>query len=300
MEMRKDVQYVGKQLLWSMTTDNDKETESHIAELGEMRDQVAQLALANSNVEALELFNNEYNDATLALQDVLIEIDNFADNIAEESYNSSNRLGTIATIFMVAMGVLCTLFCTYIGILITRTIKKPVEELEKAAEKLSNGKLDAKIVYESKDELGSLANSFRTAFSFMEEVIKDTSYMLGELAAGNFRVETNNAAVYKGDFAGVLSSTMALEDHLDNTLKQINEGSNQVAIGANQMAENAQSLAEGATEQAGAIEELTATVENVNSMAKESATTARAAAEETEQAAKDAEAGQKSMQEVFL
>lgn len=48
MEMRKDVQYVGKQLLWSMTTDSAEETESHIAEVTSYATRV------RANLELLE------------------------------------------------------------------------------------------------------------------------------------------------------------------------------------------------------------------------------------------------------
>lgn len=330
MEMRKDVQYVGKQLLWSMTTDNDKETQSHIEEvtaysqkvrdnmellernfinqelltklhdavleLGELRKQVADLALENKNDEALDIFNNEYNDATLVLQDVLADIADFSNDQADTTYHDANALGRVTMIVVIVMAVVCTLFCVYIAKIITKSIQKPVAELEEAAEKLSRGELDAEITYESKDELGGLANSFRLACSFMNSIIRDLNYLLGELATGNFRVKSQDVNAYRGDFAGVLQSMRVLVDNLDDTLKQINEGSNQVAVGANQMAESAQSLAEGASEQAGAVEELTATIESVSVMAKDSAASARVAAEHTNIAAKDAEEGQKSMQ----
>lgn len=330
MEIRKDVQYVGKQLLWSMTTDSVTETEAHISEataysvtvqenvqklkenfdnqalltrldaavteLGKQRLRVSELALVNANAEALVIYNNEYDAAITALQNVLIEIGNSSNNEATSSYKSSSTLGTVATVVMIAIGILCIVFCLYLAALITKSIQSPVAELEDAAEKLSRGELDVEIMYDAQDELGNLAGSFRSAFTFMKEVINDTGYILGEIAAGNFCVKSKNLNAYKGKFAEVLTSMRALVENLDNTLKQINEGSNQVAIGAGQLSESAQSLAEGATEQAGAVEELTATVENVNSMAKSSAAEAKAAAEETLKAAKDAEAGQESMQ----
>lgn len=224
MEMRKDVQYVGKQLLWAMTTDDTEDTRAHIQEvttyaknvranlellqnnfanaalisrletavtnLGAIRDTVADLASANQNAEALEIYNDEYNDATVELQNVLMEIGTFADDVAASSYAQANTLGIVATVIMIAMGIISVAFCTYIGMLITKSIQRPVAELEKAAEKLSKGELDAEIVYESKDELGNLANSFRTAFNFMKDVISDTDHMLGEIAAGNFQVQS--------------------------------------------------------------------------------------------------------------
>lgn len=332
MEIRKDVQYVAKQILWSMTTDDQSETEAYLAEaekyagyisnnveklsdtfsnkellaqvnaaladLKTERNAVMEFAHKNKNDEALAIYNTTYNDATIKLQNVLVEVGTFADNDASDSYQSASTLGTMAAVIMIGIGIVCILFCSYIGIIISKSIQKPAIELEEAAKKLSMGQLDALIVYESEDELGSLADSFRTAFTFMKEVISDTRYLLGEISSGNFRVKSKSRDQYIGAFADILQSMKVLVDNLDGTLKQINEGSNQVAVGANQMAESAQSLAEGATEQAGAIEELTATVEDVNNMAKESADHALKTAESTRQAATDAQEGQQSMQEL--
>lgn len=171
-------------------------------------------------------------------------------------------------------------------------------ELDAAAEKLSRGDLDIVIQYESKDELGNLAKSFRQACGFMQAVIVDTGYCLGEVAKGNFRVKSKEVDKYSGHFTKILDSMRELVCNLDEILKQINEGSGQVAIGAEQMAQSAQSLAEGATEQAGAVEELTATVENVTSMSKDTAKSAEEAALSTMQAAVEAKDGKQSIQEL--
>lgn len=332
MEIRKDVQYVGKQLLWSMTTENEVETGNYVDEaitygefvaaniqelhktfdnqelldkldaalavLKEERSKVAELVVENANDEALALYNSSYNDATIVLQDVLIEIGKVADQEAADAYRSAATLGTTVTVVMIAMGVMSILFCVYLTALITRSIKQPVEELEEAAGKLSKGELDAAITYEARDELGGLADSFRIAFGFLQDIIEDTGYILSEVAKGNFRVKSKDASRYIGEFANVLKSLQELVSHQDDAMKQINEGSNQVTLGAGQMAESAQSLAEGATESAGAIEELTATVESVSAIAKDGAESAANSAEKTRQAAKDAQTGQQSMQEL--
>ena len=44
---------------------------------------------------------------------------------------------------------------------LTDNILEPLEQLENAAEAISNGKLDIEVSYDSQDELGSLAQSFR-------------------------------------------------------------------------------------------------------------------------------------------
>lgn len=48
MEIRKEIQYAGKQILWAMTTDNEKETEEHLKEAEEFSKRAA------NNIEELK------------------------------------------------------------------------------------------------------------------------------------------------------------------------------------------------------------------------------------------------------
>lgn len=199
------------------------------------------------------------------------------------------------------MGILAIILLVILMIAISKLVYKMLAPLSEVGEKIrefAGGNLQVEIQSESDDEIGQLAEDARSLLSNFRLIVKDIEYIMSEMAAGNFQVKSNNLDYYKGDFNAMIVAMRTLRDKMNNTLKQINEGSGQVAVGANQMAVSAQSLAEGAAEQAGAVEELTATVENVNIMSKESASNAKAAAKETNKAAKDAEAGQQSMQEL--
>lgn len=168
-------------------------------------------------------------------------------------------------------------FSTVIRTTITGIMLKPIQELESAAEKLKAGQLDVEINYESPDELGKLAGNFRQACKTLEVIVQDTSYLLGEMAEGNFNVSSNNPQIYIGNFKQQYESMSKLKHELSDTLTQINEASEQVASGSGQLAGGAQALAEGATDQAGAVEELTATVESVSGIAESSAESASGA-----------------------
>lgn len=330
MEIRKDLQYVGRQILWAMTTDDLAETQEHIdmstsyantvvanvqklsnsaggqvvgdklqAAVNKVkaeREQVIALAAVNRNDEALVIYNSTYNTAMEELQNILTEFGAYADTNAASSYGQAESLGAMAIVIMIVLGIVCLGFCVYMGLTITDLFKKPIRELEVAAGKLSKGEMDAEITYLADDEIGNLAKSFKEAFAFMSDVIGDTCFLLESLAESNFRVKSTKTDRYVGEFTRILSSMRTMVNNLDTTMKQINESSEQVALGSIQMAESAQSLAEGATEQAGAVEELTATVENVNNMAQESAAVAEKSAEETRRSAMEAEEGKQSMQ----
>ena len=330
MEIRKDIQLVGKYILWSMTTDDTGSTQSYlnsaqkyadqvgknvttleksyndkkkvaelkdaIEELKKQRTALMELAQQNKNDEALALFNSDYNDATEKLQDILVDIGKVASAEAKSQYTSARVTGIVSIILMILIGTGAVAFSTVIRTTITGIMLKPIQELEGAAEKLKAGQLDVEINYESPDELGKLAGNFRQACKTLEVIVQDTSYLLGEMAEGNFNVSSNNAQIYIGNFRQQYESISKLKHELSDTLTQINEASEQVASGSGQLAGGAQALAEGATDQAGAVEELTATVESVSGIAESSAESASGAYQMVRTAVEQADQSREELQ----
>lgn len=330
MEIRKDIQLVGKYILWSMTTDDTGSTQSYlnsaqkyadqvgknvttlkksfhdkkkvaelkdaIEELKKQRVALMELAQQNKNDEALALFNSDYNDATEKLQDILVDIGKVASAEAKSQYTSARVTGIVSIILMILIGTGAVAFSTVIRTTITGIMLKPIQELEGAAEKLKAGQLDVEINYESPDELGKLAGNFRQVCKTLEVIVQDTSYLLGEMAEGNFNVSSNNAQIYIGNFRQQYESISKLKHELSDTLTQINEASEQVASGSGQLAGGAQALAEGATDQAGAVEELTATVESVSGIAESSAESASGAYQMVRTAVEQADQSREELQ----
>ena len=330
MEIRKDIQLVGKYILWSMTTENTGSTQSYlnsaqqcadrvgknvtaleksfndkkkvaelkdaIEELKKQRAALMELAQQNKNDEALALFNSDYNDATEKLQDILVDIGKVASAEAKSQYTSARVTGLVSIILMILIGTGAVAFSTVIRTTITGIMLKPIQELEGAAEKLKAGQLDVEINYESPDELGKLAGNFRQACKTLEVIVQDTSYLLGEMAEGNFNVSSNNAQIYIGNFKQQYESMSKLKHELSDTMTQINEASEQVAAGSDQLAGGAQALAEGATDQAGAVEELTATVESVSGIAESSAESASGAYQMVRTAVEQADQSREELQ----
>lgn len=330
MEIRKDIQLVGKYILWSMTTDDASSTQSYsnlaqkyadqvgknvtaleksyndkkkvaelkdaIEELKKQRAAVVELAKRNKNDEALALFNSDYNDATEKIQDILVDIGKVASAEAKSQYTSARVTGLVSIILMILIGTGAVAFSTVIRTTITGIMLKPIQELEGAAEKLKAGQLDVEINYESPDELGKLAGNFRQACKTLEVIVQDTSYLLGEMAEGNFNVSSNNPQIYIGNFKQQYESMSKLKHELSDTMTQINEASEQVASGSGQLAGGAQALAEGATDQAGAVEELTATVESVSGIAESSAESASGAYQMVRTAVEQADQSREELQ----
>lgn len=274
--------------------------ETALSELAPMREQVIEYAKNNKNSEAAS-YMEEHNIPKIAeaqeYLDVLIDTaEERGETLIEELNMAQMQSITILMILGIASVGISVAFALYI----TKSITQPISEIETAMGNLSQGILTADITYESEDELGNLSNRMEQSMETLAVMIRDVSFLLGEIAQGNFQVKTKAEDSYVGEFKPLLLSIRDMNASLSDTLKQINEGADQVAIGSTQMAENAQSLAEGATEQAGAVEELNAAIEGVANMANESAEETRHAVVQVDNSVEKAKKGTEEMEKLTL
>ncbi len=209
-------------------------------------------------------------------------------------YDCSWSIGLI--IVLVVIGIVISIMSVVLGKTISKILHQPINELETAAGKLRNGELNFDITYESKDELGQLADDFRVALNNLNAIVADSGVMLDSMAGGNFNVDTAIEESYVGEFAGLLECMRTLNGDLSTSIGSVKNTTAQVESGAQQLADSAQALAEGATDQAAAIEQLSATIESITNIAVESAETAQGAAKEMSKAEEDARASREEMQ----
>lgn len=156
---------------------------------------------------------------------------------------------------------------------VVQSLVKPIRELEEAAQKMSVGDFSSDITYQSEDELGELANQFRTTSEEVRLIISDLHRILCELTDGNFDVRSECREKYTGDFAPLLVQLREMVSSISHVLGNIQNAADQVAAGSAELANGAQGLAEGAADQAASVEELLATVTEVTGQVEENAKT---------------------------
>ncbi len=298
LEIRKDTQIVVKNILLAVTTEDQNKSVQYINEANKytqsvtdnieklesnfdnkelleqlkneravqtrIRDELIKLVNENKKEEAIALYNSEYEKELNNLQDTLVKIGDYAKNNAERNYHSAITTKNITFIVLILISIGSIVSCIYMVFGLVKLLTKPIVELEEAAKKLEKGILDVEIKFESQDELGILANSFRNTCSFLKTIVLDINEILGELSDGNFNVNSSRLEHYIGDFSTTKDSIQKIIESLNYTFFEIKEATVQVKGGAEQVAETSQTISEGATEQASAIEELTASLGEVN------------------------------------
>ena len=298
LEIRKDTQIVVKNILLAVTTEDQNKAVQYINEANKytqsvtdnieklesnfdnkelleqlkneravqtrIRDELIKLVNENKKEEAIALYNSEYEKELNNLQDTLVKIGDYAKNNAERNYHSAITTKNITFIVLILISIGSIISCIYMVFGLVKLLTKPIVELEEAAKKLEKGILDVEIKFESQDELGILANSFRNTCSFLKTIVLDINEILGQLSDGNFNVNSSRLEHYIGDFSTTKDSIQKIIESLNYTFFEIKEATVQVKGGAEQVAETSQTISEGATEQASAIEELTASLGEVN------------------------------------
>ncbi len=236
----------------------------------EMQETIIQTADVNMT-SAQDMLLNEYQPLVEEAVNTLIQISQSAESDATKNYEENSASQETLVTLQLGMAGIALLITLVLSLYLTRSITRPLHELEKSADKIVRGDFDIAITYKSKDELGSLANAFRNMTVILETVISDASMILGEMANGNFDVRTRAEERYVGNFQGLLQSIRKLNRDLSITLGQINQSADQVASRSDQVSGGSQTLSQGATEQAAAVEELAATISDISQQIKETA-----------------------------
>ena len=223
------------------------------------------------NLEAQRILLEEYQPLVQEAVNTLIQISAVEEKTAEDNFLSTVDMQELLVAAQIGMAVVALIITILLSTYLTRSITKPLRQLETAADKIVNGNFDISVTYESKDELGSLTKSFKNMTFILETVISDASRLLSEMADGNFDVRTNAEERYVGNLQSLLLSIRKLNKDLSITLGQINQSADQVASGSGQVSNGAQALAQGATEQAASVEELASTITNISYQVKSTA-----------------------------
>ena len=237
----------------------------------------AQRGTADSLKQGKQLLIDEYIPNASQVGDVVNEVAETINTRMSELNVQAARTRAISLAVLAGSALFSLFFCIIITIMITRSIAKPIREIEGVYKEIEKGNMRAQVTYKSKDELGRMADSIRNANEKILSYIQDIGAKLELLAGGDMRIRVD--LDYEGDFKPIKHGLAATASALNNVLSAINEASNQVDTGAGQVSSGAQALAAGTTEQAATVEELNSSITSVSQLAESNALSVKKASE---------------------
>jgi methyl-accepting chemotaxis protein len=242
-------------------------------------DKAKQIILVDSDTAAMDVKSN---------LESLLEYNN---NAADLSASMNRKLATETDLLMLFIIFIAVLTSIILGIVISRSISKPVNKIVEAANQLALGDVDVKVENNRKDEIGSLYD----AFAKMVDNIRQQAFMVEKIADGDLTIEVKVRS--EQDLLGKKLYEMV---HNNNQLLSgIASTAQQVAAGSMQVSKASISLSQGATEQASSIEELTASLEEIASQTEINAQNANQANHLAETAKDNAAQGNGQMKDML-
>ena len=273
--------------------------EAALAKLAPMREHVLTLASENQKAEAADYM--EHNNI-LAIQEAQVELNSLIESGNKKGENLVSGLRekqTMAVFTVIILGGISVAVSVIFGVYITRGITQPVTELEQAARAMAKGEFSAvRVAYDSKDELGSLAGDIRSMVKTLTDVLQNETYILNEMAEGNFSVHSEKDEYYIGEFEQLMRSMKKISRGLSELLLQISRSADNVAAGSEQVSSGSQNLAQGTTEQAASVEELTGMMSEISDQAYRNSRDAQEASEKAQMVKENATESSRSMQEM--
>lgn len=260
------------------------EIKALLSEGSALRSTVGELIIENKNEEALTLIKNEYSVVFDNAVNKVVTLSNLVKEDATGFVETSSRSSTFVILFMLVALIIGIIFSIIITTVTTKIIVVPISEVMKGIQAISEGNLGERIVYESRNEFGILAECARNTMKELKNYIDSETYVLQRLASKDMTVKLEED--FKGDFKPIKDAFEEIIIFLNDMLHKTREAAIQVHAASSQVAEISQNLASEATEEAAATEEISATVnavtdnveknaknaENVNEISNESVT----------------------------
>jgi methyl-accepting chemotaxis protein len=162
--------------------------EAHKA-YGQLIQQVMPLVRANKDKEARQMIASNVNLAVSeqAALDKLVELETAEAKQLSESNTSTAHTSTTVMIVVLVLGVLLAIT---IGLLLSRSITRPMSKIAEVAAQMALGDMERTIDHISGDEIGILAESFRN----MSDMIKARVVAVEKIAAGDLNAEIKVAS----------------------------------------------------------------------------------------------------------
>ena len=174
----------------------------------------------------------------------------------------------------------------------------PMAESSSVLSQIAKGDLKTYVVGDYQGEFATIKNSINSTVDALQSYINEMSQMLGYVASKDLTHSISR--VYPGDFASIKTSINDISATLNNIMKEIDSGADQISGGVKSIADITMGLAAGSTEQSQYIEALKDLVAGILSQVHGTSNNAIETNELANQAKQSADTGNREMKEMLV
>ncbi len=243
-----------------------EETHTHLHQSGqEIRDIDS---YSEEGKSAEDIYIEQSKPAVAKLVNLFNEYKDIANKNAAEKVEAANNSKSSTFTILIVMIIICTALAVAAGLIITRTITKPVNTIAKEVREIAEtGDLSKRATAAGKDEIGLMANSLNDMLENVAKPVKelgDTAEVIanGDLTkdinvdakgdisnlVGSFKTMVSNLRTLIGNVKTNAMSSSAAAEELSASAEQVNASMQQVSSTVQQLAQGAQTVSKSTTD----------------------------------------------------
>lgn len=155
-------------------------------------------ARANSLTDAERVMEQEVRPLDRLLRETLRKLLDINVKQADEKSSESLEYATATGKQILVWGISAAIAAMALGLLLSRHITRPLNEVSLAAERIAEGDLDVQVKFSQKDEIGQLAESQRQMVERLRSIIVEIQEVAEHVAAGSEQMTTSADQLSQG------------------------------------------------------------------------------------------------------
>ncbi|KJU87377.1 methyl-accepting chemotaxis sensory transducer [Candidatus Magnetobacterium bavaricum] len=187
-------------------------SDSYKIVLGHM-DKIYELIQAGKMAEATEFEEVEMLKVTRVTTELISKMAAYKERRAKETSDANTVLANSSTRTIIIATIIGILAAIALGLFISGAISKPVNAMVAAADKIARGDINVRIEYETKDEIGMLAQSFKDVIANISALTRDANMLVNAALDGKLATRAD-ASKHEGDYRKIV-------DGINNTLNAV-------------------------------------------------------------------------------
>ena len=254
--------------------------------------------IESGNLEKAKILLEESNESLKASSTIAQQITANIESTTATNVTAILKDADISVYNVIVYSIFAIIVCFLFAKAVSDSVVYPVKQIEAAADNLSKGILKSDITWNSKDELGTMAQKLQGSIESIQSYVHDIDVAMGLMAQGDFNISTSTEFI--GEFKSIERNLIDFSYAMSSALDQINIASTEVKAGSALVADSSQGLSQGSVEQAASIEELASTITEVSEKVNTNAQNAQRASELAQKVGAEMQTSNEQMSQLTL
>lgn len=246
----------------------------NIKQFEPIRNKAFDLAKEGKNKEAYEVYTQSGSKKRDELNQIVIDLQNFNQNLANNINQENSKKLERATFILTIVSISTVILSIIVGLFITRIIVSPIKQLQSLMSKAEDGDFTSRGDYKSKDEIGQLVTSYNNMISGLKNIVKSVSETSGIVAASSEQLSASaeqSAQTSEHISANIQELAIGSDDQVhsieesSNIINEISNYAQQINKNATQVSESAFETSEISIEGKRSIERVIKQMSSINS-----------------------------------